>query len=413
MKMRYWLSIAWRSVKRRKLRTALSALSVAVGVAMIIGLLSLTAGMGETLRGGLRGLKGADIVVYNASRPGAFGGFGAFGRGFAVPRLLDYSAVSSEIMRIPGVYAVSPVLSFSTSIGGTRITVYGVDASTFSEVSSLTLVEGRLISGPGEAVVGRALADELNLSLGSQVVITYNTSSQTFSVVGIFEAGNPFQEYAVYIPLEDAWNLTGLYGYVSQIQIKCADPSAVSSVAESIRSLFPELGVFTPTQILQSATQLIQSWNTFFLSIGLIALTAGGFAVMNTMFMNVAERVREIGILKSMGAKSLDVFTLFILEALLIGAIGAAAGVLGGVALSFYIPTILPRIPGAPGLGGAAARAGRFAGSAAQSMLRPVVTPYVITVAVGAGLLVTFIAALYPSLRASRMRVVEALRYVF
>jgi len=409
MKMRYWFSIAWRNVKMRKLRTALSAMSVAVGVAMIIGLLSLTAGMGETLRGGLRGLTGADIVVYNASRPGAFGGLG---RGFAVPRLLDYSAVSSEILRIPGVYAVSPVLSFPTSISGSRITVYGVDASTFSEVSSLTLVEGRFISGPGEAVVGKELADELNLGLGSQIVITYNTSSQTFSVVGIFEAGNPFQEYAVYIPLEDAWSLTELYGYVSQIQIKCTDPSVVSSVAESIRSLFPELGVFTPTQILQSATQLIQSWNTFFLSIGLIALTAGGFAVMNTMFMNVAERMREIGILKSMGAKSFDVFILFILEALLIGAIGAVTGILGGVALSYYIPAILPRIPGTPGLGGAA-RAGRLAGSAMQSLLRPVVTPYVITVAVGAGLLVTFIAALYPSLRASRMRVVEALRYVF
>jgi len=381
MKMRYWFSIAWRNVKRRKLRTALSALSVAVGVAMIIGLLSLTAGMGEAIRGGLRGLTGADIVVYNASRLGAFGGLG---RGFAAPMLLDYSAVSSEIMKIPGVYAVSPVLSFPTSIGGTRITVYGIDASTFSEISSLTLVEGRFISGPGEALVGRELADELNLGLGSQVVITYNASSQAFSVVGIFEAGNPFQEYAVYIALEDAWSLTGLYGYVSQIQIKCVDPSVVSSVAESIRGLFPELGLFTPTQILQSATQLIQSWNIFFLSVGLIALTAGGFAVMNTMFMNVAERIREIGVLKSMGAKSLDVFTLFILEALLIGAIGAAAGIIGGVALSYYIPAILPRIPGTPGLG-AATRAGRFAGSVMQSTLRPVVTPYIIIVAVGRG----------------------------
>jgi len=397
VKMRYWFSIAWRNVKRRKLRTALSALSVAVGVAMIIGLLSLTAGMGEALRVVIRSLTGADIVVYSRFKP------------------LYYSEVSSEIPRIPGVYAVSPVLSFSTSIGGIRITVYGVNASTFSEVSSLALIEGRFISGPGEAVVGKELADKLNLSLGSQIVITYNNSSQPFSVVGIFEVGNPFQERAVYIVLEDAWSLTELHGYVSQIQIKCTDPSVVSSVAESIRALFPEigteLGMFMPTQMLQSATRLIQSWNVFFLSIGLIALIAGGFAVMNTMFMNVAERVREIGILKSMGAKSLDVFTLFILEALLIGALGSVAGVFGGIALSFLTPAILSRMPGTPGLDGVTG-AERLVG-AVQSLLRPAVTPYVIIAAVGAGLLVTFIAALYPSLRASRMRVVEALRYVF
>jgi len=256
------------------------------------------------------------------------------------------------------------------------------------------LIESRFISNPGEAEVGKGLADELNLSLRSRVEIVYNASSQTFSVVGIFEAGNPFQEYAAYIPLEDAWSLTGLYGYVSQIQIKCTNPSVVSSVAESIRSRFSELVVLTPTQILQSATQLIQSCNTLFLSIGLIALTAGGFAAMNMMFTNIAERERK--------NRYTQIY----------GAIGAATGVFGGVAPSFYIQAILPQIPGTPGLGGVA-RAGRFAGSAAWSLLRPVVTPYVIIVAVGSGLSATFIAALYPSLRASRMRVVEALRYVF
>jgi len=397
MKIHYWFSIAWRNVKRRKLRTTLSVLSVAVGVAMIIGLLSLTAGMGETLRVVIRSLTGADIVVYSRFRP------------------LNYFEVSSEILGIPGVYAVLPVLSFSTSIGDIRITVYGVNTSTFSEVSSLTLIEGRFISSSGEAIVGKELVDKLNLSLGDQIVIKYNTSSLTLTIVGIFEVGNPFQERVVYISLEDAWNLTRLYGHVTQIQIKCSDPSIVNNVAENIREIFPEigteLGMFMPSQMLQSTTRLIQSWNIFFLSIGFIVLIAGGLAVMNTMFMNIAERVREIGILKSMGAKSLDIFTLFILEALLIGTLGTIAGVFGGIVLSFYTPAILSRIPVTPSSDGVTG-AERFMG-AVQSLLKPIVTPYIILIAVGAGLLVTFIVALYPSLRASKMRVVEALRYVF
>ncbi|MEM2456124.1 MAG: ABC transporter permease [Candidatus Bathyarchaeia archaeon] len=155
-------SLAVRNLKRRKLRTALTASGIVVGISMMFILLSLVSGMEVQARRMVRALGGADMIVSNSTsfRGGMGGGF--FG---TLPSLstLDISIVD-VIGGMPGVYAVSPQFSFSGSINGRRVTIYGIVPPLYDLVTGgLNIVEGRSLmeNSSGEIVFGKALIKAL------------------------------------------------------------------------------------------------------------------------------------------------------------------------------------------------------------------------------------------------------------
>ncbi|MEM2092092.1 MAG: ABC transporter permease [Candidatus Bathyarchaeia archaeon] len=415
-------SIAVRNLRRRRLRTALTVSGIVVGISMMFILLSLVSGMESQARSMVRALGGADIIVSNSTsfRNGMGGPLGAL----PSPSTLDESIVDA-IGGIQGVYAISPQFSFSCSVNGRRITVYGVEPKSYEIVTGgLNIAEGRFLTENSnrEIVLGKALMEFLNLTVGQTVSLNTGQEGreQTFNIVGVFETGMFFQEYAAYITLADAQNITGEYGLITQILVKCEDPSIVSDVASAISSTVPGVRVTTPTAVLQQANQMLNTLTMFFATIGLVALFAGSFGVVNTMMMSVTERTREIGILKAIGAKSYDIMKIFLAESLLIGLIGGGAGVAAGSILAYLFPTLTSGIF-AIGISPFGMRnpfsgaAGRGWGSRATSAIiftTPAITPINIIVCFSLGAFVGILAGLYPAWRASRMRPVEALRHV-
>ncbi|MEM4483165.1 MAG: ABC transporter permease, partial [Candidatus Methanomethylicia archaeon] len=301
--MEIW-KMAFRNISRRKLRTTLTVLGIVVGVSLMLALFSLVSGMDVRITQMVRALGGADITIYNATFPGRggqpFGGFGTIMRGTLPIELLQ------QINQIPGVYIASPQLSFMGYLGSSRITIYGIDPSTYDEVTGgLNIIEGRGLKqeDKNKIVLGKTIVEALNITIGSKVKIGISaTEQEDFEVVGVFETGVMFQENAGYITLEDAQRLTGYMGQISQILVKCEDPYIVSEVANTISNLIPGVRITTPTAMITQATQLLNTLTMFFATIGLVALLAGSFGVMNTMFMAISERTREIGILKAIGA---------------------------------------------------------------------------------------------------------------
>jgi putative ABC transport system permease protein len=398
--------MAARSLRRRRLRTGLTVSGIVVGIAMMFVLLSLVSGVQVQTTTLVRALGGADIIVSNSTTPsnGPAGRFGQF-TGASLP--LNESLTQS-VSQVPGVYAVSPQLSFSGYANNTRITVNGIDPATYSVVTTgLNVVNGTSISvNASDVVLGKSVADHLNATIGETVIVGTNSSNdRAFTVIGIFETGISFEELAAYIPLAYAQNITAQRGLVSEILVKCVDPNDVSGVSSAITASIAGVRTTSPTALVQQASQLVNTLGLFFAIIGLVALFAGSLGVVNTMIMSVSERTREIGTLKAIGARDSKVLKIFLTEAVVIGLIGGVVGIIIGAVLSFVFPLLTRGIFA----GGAGAGFGRGVSAVTVS---PAITPFNILLCFSLGALVGVLAGLYPAWHAARMKPVEALRHV-
>jgi putative ABC transport system permease protein len=415
------ISIAYRSLKRRRTRTALTVSGILVGVALILVLFSLTAGTSTQAGGLIRSLSPAQITITNSTRPsfpggaggGGFAGGGGGGGGFAGffggANTINQS-LTDKIGNITGVYAATPQLSVTGYVDGTNSFIYGVDPSTYSEVTGgLTITTGSMLSSNGagnQVVLGATLAQNLNIAVGSSVTIGENsTGGAPFTVVGIYSASNSFLERSVYVPLPTAQGLSNNTGKVTDIYVKAQSPNYVSTIASEITSTIPGVNAVTASSFTTAASSLSGTLTTFFTIIGLVALLVGGFGVVNTMIMSTSERTREIGTLRAIGAKKSQVMQLFLSEAFLIGLMGGIGGVLIGVIVSLALPSFTGEATSS-GFGG------RGVGGLFGGALRPTVTPEIVLLSLALGIVVGVLAGIYPAWRASRMDPVESLRHV-
>jgi putative ABC transport system permease protein len=369
---------------------------IVVGVALMAVLLALLQGMNTQFTEMLRGIGGADITVYNATTP-------TREREFMIQPYDTINQSYADIIKnnISEVYAVSPTLAVNGVVNATQCTITGIEPDTYDAVTSgLNIMSGTsLPEGEGNAVVlGKVLSDSLGASIGDAVSIgTATTETKSFIVVGIFETGMSFLDRSCYIHLDVAQNLTEKHGLISTILVKCTNPDVVDYVANTIQIRIEGVRVVTQKILVQQVSQITNTLGVFVGAIGIVALIAGSFGVMNTMAMSVFERTREIGVLKAIGARNSTILKMFLAEASLIGILSGVVGCIIGVIAAFAFP-IFSRV---------ATR-----GSADIPLLvTPVVTPTILGIALALGLTVSILAGLYPAWRAARMKTVEALRH--
>lgn len=400
------------------MRTALTVSGIVIGVAMILVLLSLAAGTSTQTSGLLRNLVGAEITVVNGTTPtfpgggngtgfpgggpGGGGFIGLFGTGNPINQTLV-----SSIENISGVYVASPELSTPGYVNGASVFLYGIEPSTYSQATTgLDITQGSDLSSSGQILLDSTVASNLNVVVGSKVTVGANSTGGTkYTVVGIYSSGSTFGPLArsAYLLLSDAQTISGRNGLVTQIYVKATDSSLVSQVASDIESSISGVAANIANTIANPAATLSNTMTTFFTVIGLVALLAGAFGVINTMMMSISERTREVGTLCAIGATKGQVLKMFLGEAFLIGVIGAIVGVFIGVVVSLALP-FLTGSASSSGFGGP--------GGVIRSALTPTLTPYNLALSFALGSLVGIIAGVYPALRASRMNPVEALRHV-
>jgi putative ABC transport system permease protein len=422
------MNLAVRSLTRRRTRTILTVSGIVIGVAMILVLLSVSAGASTQTNGLLRNALGAQITVVNATTPkfpgfgnftgfsftggapGGSGGAGGFAQFFGGGNTLNESLVT-RIDDISGVYATSPELDTTGYVNGNSVLLDGINASTFSSVTDgVDVTSGSMFaaSSPSNSIVlSSALASNLGVSVGSTVTVGANsTGGSSYTVTGIYtpatSAFGPASRSA-YIPISAAQEISGKSDQVTEVYVKADDPGLVNSVASLIDSEISGVTANTASSIVV-ASSLSGTLSTLFIVVGVVALIAGAFGVINTMMMSISERTREVGTLRAIGAQKQTVMKIFMSEAFMIGVIGAVAGVVIGLIVSVALPSITGS--------GAASAAGRFAGARLISTLNTAITPENVLLSLGLGIVVGTLAGVYPAWRASRMDPVEALRHV-
>jgi putative ABC transport system permease protein len=393
------MMMAWRNLSRRKLRTALTVAGITVGVALILVLLSLVAGIDAQVRSSIRGLGGADITVYNGTITQARQSF------FLGSSATLNESLVGEISLLPNVYAVSPESLEVFSTGGTLAPVWGIEPQTFDKTTGgLNIIDGRHISDNdvNVAVIGKELQQFLNIPLGDTMVVQgrppHDMNTESLTVIGVYETGQNLIDRGLYVQRSTVLSLTESQGTVTSILVKADDPNHVESVSAEISALFPETRVATPSNIVSQASQLLNTLTLFFATIGVVALVAGSFGVINTMLISVFERTREIGTMKAIGAKQTTVLKMFIYEAVIIGCLGGIIGLAIGGFSSFAVSELPGRL---------LPSAGRFSVRISPVLaLNNLILSFILGFATGT------LAGLYPAWRAARMKTVEALRHV-
>nr|WP_319373896.1 ABC transporter permease [uncultured Methanobacterium sp.] len=390
--MSNWL-MSFRNLKRRRLRTVFTISGIAIGIALMVVLLSMLNGMDVRLTEQVKGLTGADLTVYNSTTQS---GEGQGPQSMVIQPYDNINEADAEIVKnISGVDAVSLILTSNgfakTSNNITQLRINGIEPDSYDYVSGgINVVSGSSLK-PGDdnsVVLGKSVSDALGVGVDDKISLGNNENdTRKFTVVGIYETGMGIMDAAGYTSLDAAQNLTGKEGKISNIQVKTKNPKQVDEIANLIPGKIQGVKVITQKSILQKMTDMLNTIQVFVSSLGLIALLAGSFGVINTMLMSVYERTREIGILKAIGSRNSVIMKIFLIEAILIGLISSTVGCVLGIIIIYVFPLT-------------------------DDIMAPMVSPSIIGISMALGLMVSALAGIYPAWRASKMNIVEAIKNV-
>ncbi|HEX2160807.1 MAG TPA: ABC transporter permease, partial [Thermoleophilaceae bacterium] len=389
-------SVALKSLASRKLRAFSTVLAVLLGVALVAGTYILTDTINRSFDDIFEtALSGTDVVVVpkeivaqETSEPPPFSA-----------SLLD------RVERVPGVAKAEGgifALVRITDAEGEPLGQGFAPQFAFSAASkpfdTLTYVEGRAPSSAREAAIDESNADRAGIEVGDTIGVAADGPLKRFRVVGINKLGDTETggSSSVTLTLPEAQRITGREGKFDQISV-AADPGVSPTELERrVARVVPStVQVETGQENAQRETDEIGS-DLGFLKIALlvfagISVVVGGFQIFNTFSITVAQRIREFGLLRTLGASRAQILTAVLLEALVIGLLGSLLGLVAGIGFAAGINALFEAIGiDLPNTG-------------------LVFATRTVIVALAVGLGITLAAALTPALRATRVTPMAAL----
>lgn len=376
-------------LRTRRLRAALSALGIAIGIASMVAVLGISASSRADLLDALDDL-GTNLLTV---QPGE----SFFGQASELPedaparvRLLAGAQQVAAAYEVPGLAVHRNALTDDEN----GISVYAADTGLAATLGA-TIASGRFLDAAGErlptAVLGAVAARRLGISSveGSPLV---DLDGRAFQVVGILDPVtlDDAIDRAVLIGLPVAARSLGLEPNATKLYVR-ADEQRLDSVRDVLASSAnpdapEEVQVSRPSDAIEAKAAARGAFTSLLLGLGAVALLVGGVGIANVMVISVLERRAEIGLRRALGATRRHITAQFLTEALLLAALG--------------------------GLAGAALGAGATTVAATAQGMPVVVPPQALAGGIVAALAIGAVAGLYPSLRAARMSPTEALRTV-
>ena len=322
--------LSTRSVRRRPGRFALTGAGIALGVAVLFAVLITSRATTAALDDAINGAAGASDVF-----AGAVGSYDATMDPAVVEQIRALEGVQGAVGQLTLRSSVVPEPGQPAASTRDRITfVVGTDLAAAGAVRSFDLEAGDLPARDGEVVIGRRSADELGLRPGDDVLLATSTGTTRVSVTGILArsgAGLAFQGGVAYTSLSTTRQMMGRGEVLTGVDVVLADGQDAGEWIAAHRDDVPD------SVLLQDADQVAADFRQFLVAIsgGLmlmaaIAMFVGGFLVFLTFTIAVAERTRTYGTLRALGAHPRQVRRVVLGEAVVLGLIGSAVGLVIG-----------------------------------------------------------------------------------
>lgn len=413
MNILYALDLAVRGVRTKPTRTFLTLLGIAIGVAAVIAIAALGAGVQALVENEISGL-GADVIAVRPGKepkgPSDIGqslyadtlvakDLEALERASNVPHAMAFM----PFVLVPGAVAYERETYVPQILGG-NAAFMGAMLNVYPEVGEL-FGESEVKERARVAVIGSKVKEELfgeSAAFGEWITIR----DAKFKVTGVFppvgQVAFADLDNMVLVPYTTAQEYLLGVSHFNEIIVRVDDPKNVEvSVGDIVATLRErhtigpgeedDFSVSTPAALMEQVGTILSALTMFLTAVVAVALLVGGIGIMNIMLVSVTERTREIGLRKAVGATDRDVLMQFLLEAVVLTVLGGMAGVVLGAGIA-YGAHVAIRI--------------------FSALEWTYVFPVRATIgALGFSVLIGLVFGLYPARKASRKSPMEALRY--
>ena len=400
--------LAARSIRLNLLRSFLAALGIVIGVVAIAAMGMMGANMTLMVKDQMSEMGNVLTVTPDAGISSSFGGGGPGGAppgGGGVSSSSDdddyisasmFKEITNAVGKNGTVYALYTTSdSFTSGSKEGRSTIYGLDPDVIPDLVNLT--DGAFSRGDSGALVGAALAERFNMTPGSKLRIGDDEGYLTTRVTGIIEergmSSDLSTDMAVILPAGEYSAFYGDEGHYDQVNVVLEDiddaDATSTTITDRLNAKKTQVRVSDASRMLESITSTVGTMTTFVMAIAGISLLVAAVSIFNVMMMSVTERIREIGIMRSLGTQKSEILKMFVYEATVLGIVGSAVGAIFSFAIGYLVVVSL--------LGSA----DHFfeAGSLVY-----------LPAAMLVGTAICILSGLYPALRASNLDPIEALR---
>jgi putative ABC transport system permease protein len=389
--------IVLKDIARRKKRVLFAALGVAIGTMTVVGVLTIALAGQAKIYNELEKY-GPNLAVTPAissvdTHLGDLSlGTLAVGENYIpeekIPEIRQIA--DGEIRKALGVTdpgniaTIAPKLYINTEVKGTSMMVVGVEPEEEIKIKTWWKIqEGNYLEGTDHALVGAVAAKLLALNTGDTVEL----NGSTVTVTGILDETGSNDDYQIFVPLKTLQGAFDKEGLVSSIDIRAlCNACPVEIIAGAINQNITGVRAIAVKQVAEAEMGVMGRMNRFMYALGGITLVVGLFGVVNTMMGSVNERIKDIGIMRAVGASRNQIMRVFIYEAIVIGIAGGILGYLVGTLLAYVIGPII------------------FEGANINFALQ------YLPLSLALAILVAVIATMYPAFRATKVRVADSFR---
>jgi putative ABC transport system permease protein len=394
--MIFW-EIAKRNIRIHMLRSALAMLGIVIGVVAIATMGILGNSMVLAVTDSLRTVGDSVIVTPHAGGGGMFGGGGGVGS-------VDLKITEQNFQQIKRASAPNvaiPILQTSDrmklGVGSEDIVaaVYGINPDDVPDL--MKLKEGDYNRGNSGVIVGSKFAVDNNVKVGSRISIGTEGNKGTLRVTGIIEergmAFDVMTDSAIVVTkdwFDNAYNRDDYDKVIVKVKNLDDLPKVKTAIENQLNKRDKIVDVVDTRKTMESIFQAFGQITTFVSAIGGISMIVAGVSILNIMMMSVTERIKEIGIMRSIGAQRKEVMAMFLYEALILGVVGSLIGgmmsLLGGYAVSTLMLQTTKYL---------------FVPSSLISIV------YGVTF----GIVISLVCGIYPAWRAANLNPIDALRH--